>query len=124
MPVVGLRQRVPCPVGCLEIFENDSRVFVFFRRLAPDIKVSVNEVLVTVGGCVDPGGTGKYGLLAAVNAGGCNAVTCNCASRFLEPRILIGSMIDHEFSDHTQIPVMRGVEKRSEIIERAEIRIY
>ena len=33
-------------------------------------------------------------------------------------------MIDHEFGDHAQIPVMRGVEKRSEIIERAEIRIY
>jgi len=30
----------------------------------------------------------------------------------LEPRILVGRVIDHEFGDHAQIPFMRGVEKR------------
>ena len=61
---------------------------------------------------------------AAVIARGYRAKACNCAPRLLEPRILIGRVIDHEFGDHAQIPVMRGVEKRSEIVERAEIRIY
>ena len=33
-------------------------------------------------------------------------------------------MIDHEFGDNAQIAFVRRVEKRAEIIERAEIRIY
>ena len=44
MPVVGFRERVPRPVRCFEIFEDDSRVLVFFRRVAPDIEVLVSEV--------------------------------------------------------------------------------
>src|SRR5437667_11838405 len=102
MPVVGLRHWVPCPVGCLEIFENDSGVLVFFRRFAPDIKVFVSEV-VTVATIV---GRGRGGS--------------DSAPRLLEPRILIGRVIDYDFSDEAQIAFMRGVEKRAEIIERAE----
>src|SRR6476660_5326240 len=115
MPVVGLRQWVPCPVGCLEILENDSSVLVLFRRSAPDIKVLVSEVI-----------TGNSGInwsrcfLAGVTDSGYS----DGASRFLEPRILIARVIDHEFGDHAEIALMRGVEKRSEVIERAEIRIY
>jgi hypothetical protein len=33
-------------------------------------------------------------------------------------------VIDHELGDHAQISFVRGIEKRSEIVERAEIRIY
>src|SRR5436309_5304100 len=106
MPVVGLRDRVPRPVGSFEIFENDSGVLVFFGRFAPDIKVLVSE-LFTVAGIVRRGRGGS-----------------DSAPRLLEPRILIGRVIDYEFGDHAQIPVMCGIEKRSEIIERAEIRIY
>src|SRR6266481_8849002 len=100
MPVVGLSHRVPCPVGCLEIFENDSSVLVFFRRFAPDIKVSVSKVFILAG-------------IVRRGRGGSDS-----APRLLEPRILIGGVIDHEFGDYPQIPVMRGIEKRSEIIER------
>src|SRR5439155_24202895 len=106
MPVVGLRDRVPRPVGSFEIFENDSGVLVFFRRFAPDIKVFVSEV-VTVAGIVHRGRGGS-----------------DSAPRLLEPRILIGRVIDYEFGDDSQIAFMGGVEKRAEIIERAEIRIY
>src|SRR5437016_13580518 len=106
MPVVGLRHRVPCPVGCLEIFENDSGVLVLFRAFAPAIIVLVSEVF-TVAGIVRRGRGGS-----------------DSAPRLLEPWILIGRVIDHEFGYHAQIPVMRCVKKRSEIIERAEIRIY
>src|ERR1700746_972066 len=106
MPVVGFRQGVPRPVRCLEIFENDSGVLVFFRRVAPDIEVSVSEVFI-VTGIVGRGGTGS-----------------NSAPRLLEPWILIGGVIDYEFSNDSQIAFMCGVEQRSKIVERAEIRIY
>src|SRR5947208_15320613 len=105
MPVVGLRDRVPRPVGSFEIFENDSGVLVFFRRFAPDIKVFVSEV-VTVATIV---GRGRGGS--------------DSAPRLLEPRILIGRVIDYDFSDDAQIALMRGIQKHPEIIERAEIRI-
>src|SRR4029077_5099243 len=100
MPVVGLRHWVPCPVGCLEVFENDSGVLVFFRRFAPDIKVFVSEVI-----------TGNAGVNRSWcrSAGGTDSGYSNRASRFLKPRILIRRVIDHQFSDHAQITLMRGV---------------
>src|SRR5437773_837140 len=104
MPVVGLRDRVPRPVGGFVIVEDDSGVLVFFRRFAPDIKIFVSEVVT---GIVDRGRGGS-----------------DRAPRLLEPRILIGRVIDYEFGDDSQIALMRDVEKRTEIIERAEIRIY
>src|SRR6476620_3321124 len=115
MPVVGLRQWIPCPVGCLEILENDTGVLVLFRRFAPDIKVLVSEVITG-----NPGSHWSRCFLAGVSDPGYS----DGASRFLEPRIFIGRVIDHKFGDHTEITLMCGVEKRSEVIERAEIRIY
>ena len=40
VPVICFCDRVPCPVGCFEIFENDARIFVFLRRVAPDIELA------------------------------------------------------------------------------------
>ena len=40
MPVISFCHRVPRPVGCFEIFENDARVLVFFWRVAPDIELA------------------------------------------------------------------------------------
>src|SRR6476660_4652463 len=115
MPVVGLRQWVPCPIGRLEIFENNSGVLVFFGRFAPDIKVLVSEIFT---------GNSSVNRSRYSSAGVTDSGYSNCAPRLLEPRILIGRVIDHQFGDHMQISVMRGVEKGPEIIERAEIRIY
>ena len=43
MPVVSLCDRVPCPVRGLEILEYDPCVLVFFRGIAPDIKIPPGE---------------------------------------------------------------------------------
>src|SRR5690348_5188206 len=104
MPVVGLRHRVPGPVGCLEIFENNSRVLVSFRRVAPDIKVFVSKIVITVAGVSDP----RRPFAAAVSARGYKAVFGNSAPRLSEPLILIGRVIDYEFGDNAQIALMRG----------------
>src|SRR5581483_1297180 len=42
-------------------------------------------------------------------------------ARLLKPRILIGSVIDHQLCDDPQISRVRRVKKRAEVIERAEI---
>src|SRR5579883_82471 len=39
VPIVSMRQGVPGPVRRLEIAENDARVAVFLRAVAPDIKI-------------------------------------------------------------------------------------
>jgi len=41
MPVVRLGQRIPRPVRNLEVLEDDSRILIFLRRVAPDIEVPV-----------------------------------------------------------------------------------
>ncbi len=41
VPVIGLGQRVPSPVRHFEILEDDPRVLVLFRRVAPDVKISL-----------------------------------------------------------------------------------
>ena len=101
MPIVSFCDRVPRPVRCLEIFKDDPRILEFFWRVAPYIKVFV-------AGIDDPGGPSfrSYG-----------------SARLLEPRILIGCVIDHEFGDDAQIPLMRRIKKCAKIIERAEVRI-
>ena len=38
MPVICFRDRIPGPVRCFEIFKNNSRVFVFFRCVTPNVK--------------------------------------------------------------------------------------
>ncbi len=40
VPVVRVRHRVPGPVGRLEILEDDARVRVLVRRVAPDVEVA------------------------------------------------------------------------------------
>src|SRR5215813_3044771 len=110
MPVVSLRYRVPGPVGRLEIFEDDSGVPVSLRRFAPDIIIFV-KIIVAVVEVADP----SQSCPAAVSARGYSTVACNCAPRFLEPRILIGRVIDHEFGDYTQIALVGCVEKCPEI---------
>src|ERR1051325_3342441 len=43
------------------------------------------------------------------------------ASGFLKPGILVGGMIDHQFGDYTQPPLVGFGEKRAEIFERSVI---
>lgn len=40
MPIVGLSDRIPGPIGGLEILENDTRLLEPSWRLAPDIEVA------------------------------------------------------------------------------------
>ena len=40
MTVLGFCDRVPSPVRGFEIFEDDPRIFVFLRRVAPDIELA------------------------------------------------------------------------------------
>src|SRR5215471_784267 len=114
MPVIRLCDWVPRPVGCFEIFENDSRVPVFFRRVAPDIEVLVSEIIVVAGG-VAPSRRGVAGVT--------DSRYSHSAPGLLKPRVLIRCVIDYQFGDDAQIALMRGVQKRSEILERAENRI-
>ena len=114
VPIVCFCNRVPRPVRCFEVFENNSRILVFFWCIAPDVEVLVGKI-VTVAGAGDPGRSCATG----VTDSGCSYG----ATRLLEPWILIGSMIDHQFGDHAQIARMRRIQKSAEIVERAKIRI-
>src|SRR5205823_7608423 len=40
MPVIGLGERVPGPVGWLEVLEDNPRAAISLRRVAPDIEVA------------------------------------------------------------------------------------
>ena len=40
VPVICFCYRVPRPVGCFKIFENDARILVFLRCIAPDIELA------------------------------------------------------------------------------------
>src|SRR5882762_2607800 len=97
MPIIGLRDRVPCPVRRFEVFKNDSRILVFFWGVAPHIEVFVGKI---VAGDADAGYS---------------------ATRLLKPRILIGSVIDDQLRNDVQISRMRRVKERTEIVESAEI---
>src|SRR5262249_48233223 len=99
MPVIRLRDGIPCPVRCFEIFKNDSRILVPLRGVTPDIKVFVGEVVAG-----DAGAGRGYGTPG-----------------LLKPRILIGSVIDYQLCDDAQISLVRGIKKRAEIFEGAEI---
>ena len=101
MPIIGLRDRVPCPVRRFEVFKNDPRILVFFGRITPHIEVFVGKIVA-----------GNAG------AGGGYSTT-----RLLKPRILIGSVIDDQLRDDAQISRMRRIKECAEIIEGAEIRI-
>src|SRR5207253_9272166 len=40
MPIVRMRNRIPRPIRRFEILEDDSRVLILFRRVAPDVIVA------------------------------------------------------------------------------------
>ena len=40
MPVIRFGDRIPGPVGGFEILEDDARVLIFLRRVAPDVEVA------------------------------------------------------------------------------------
>ena len=43
VPVIRFRDRVPGPVRSLEVFKDDARFLVFFRRVAPDIHLTLGR---------------------------------------------------------------------------------
>ena len=54
MPVVSFGQRVPRPVRGLEILEDDPRIRIFFRRIAPDIKFTLGRAGRRAPGFLEP----------------------------------------------------------------------
>ena len=88
MPVVGVRLRVPGPVGGFEVLEDDARLLVAVGVIAPDVEVAP--------------GTAGLG-----------------ASRTLEPGVLVRGVVEHQFGDHPQAAVMRGLEERLEVAHGA-----
>ena len=55
VPVVGVGDRVPRPVRRLEVLEDDPRVAVFVRRVAPDVEVAFNGTGRGAAGALEPG---------------------------------------------------------------------
>src|SRR5437667_11041250 len=49
MPIVRFRDRVPRPVRCLDIFDDDPSMLEFFLRIAPDIEVLLRMIVVVTG---------------------------------------------------------------------------
>src|SRR5258706_11449325 len=92
MPIIGFGDRVPGPIGGLEVFEYDARVLIFVLSIAPDIEVA---------------------LLAARRG----------APGALKPRVLIGSVIEHQLGNHAQTTPMRFPQEQPEIFECAVIRM-
>src|SRR5262249_56249927 len=89
--------------------EDDSRVAVFLRRIAPDIEIFECEIV--------PDDSRSCG--AGVTDSGCSY----SATRLLEPRVLVGSVIDHQLGDDTQIALMCRLEKCAKIFHPAQPRI-
>src|ERR1700750_2284234 len=69
MPVILLGHRVPGPVGCLKILENNACIFVLLRIISPDIVFALRRTLWRFA----------------------------CP---LKPWVLIGCVINDQFSDH------------------------
>ena len=55
MPVVGLGDRVPGPVGFFGVGEDDSRVFVLLVGVAPDVKIAFGRSGWRVARALEPG---------------------------------------------------------------------
>ena len=55
MPVVGLGDGVPGPVGVLEILEDDPGVAVFVGRVAPDVEIPPERAGLGLPGPLEPG---------------------------------------------------------------------
>ena len=87
MPIVGLGDRVPGPVGGLRIQKDDPGAFIGLVGIAPDIEVAR---------C----GTGL------------------CVAGPLEPGVLVGRVVDHEFGDDPEPPAMRLLDELAEVAHR------
>ena len=92
VPVVRPGDRVPRPVRRLEVLEDDARVAVAVRRVAPHVAV-------------------------AVPAAG------RRPARPLEPRVLIGGVVEHELGDDPQPALVRLVEEAPELPQGAVGRV-
>src|SRR5262249_22854752 len=113
VPVIGLRDGIPRPVGSLEVFKDDPRVLVFFRSITPHVEIG--EV---VAGIIDPGPprTRNRRVPAGITAPGYSGIPRrDCSPRRLKPWALIGSVIDYQLRDHAQPALMRCFEKGLEI---------
>ena len=55
MPVVGLGDRIPGPVGFFGVGEDDARVFVFLVGVAPDVEVALGRSWRSVTRALEPG---------------------------------------------------------------------
>ena len=42
VPVVGFRDWIPGPIRSFKIFKDDARVFVFFRRITPNVHFALS----------------------------------------------------------------------------------
>src|SRR5215472_14538404 len=111
MPIIRLCDRVPRPVRCFKVFEDDSRVLVFLRTVAPDVEILVSKIIVAVAGGAAPGRLRRCSCAPAISARGYNAVFPYSASGFLEPGILLGRVIDYQFDNDAQITLMCGVKE-------------
>ena len=103
MPIVGPGQRVPRPVRAFKILEDNASFRIFVRRVAPDVKVPVIGRITRIDRALSQAGDGAPG--------------------FLKPRILIGSVIDHQLGDDAQPAIVRGRQKRAKILQRSKVGI-
>ncbi len=55
MPEIGFGNRIPSPIGGLEIFEDDAGIAIFPRIIAPDVKVPVWGTFRRTAGSLKPG---------------------------------------------------------------------
>ncbi len=88
VPVVRLCDRVPGPVGNLEILEDDASFGVALRRVAPDVEV-------------------------ARSAAGRGAASA------LEPRVLVGGVVDDQLDDDTQAAGVGLAQEDLDVVQRA-----
>ncbi len=88
VPVKGVGDRVPGPVGQLEVLEDDAGFLEAVARVAPDVEVA-------------------FGAARRRTAGA------------LEPRVLVGGVVDDQFGDDAQAAAMGLVEQTLEVVEGA-----
>ena len=84
VPVVGLRDRVPGPVGLLGVGEDDARLRPFLVGVAPHVEV------------------------ALARAG-------RRLPRRLEPRVLVGGVVDDQLGDDLQAAPVRLAHEVAEV---------
>src|SRR5882724_6990236 len=87
MPIIGLRERIPSPIGHFCVNKNDPDPWITVIGLTPDVPIALR-------------------ILAR-------------ASRFLEPRMLVGGVIQNQFDDDPHPSIVSCGEERLEIFKRA-----